>query len=246
MQSPPTPFAAALVVALASSCSACASLPKGTSGAAADALAHKAEAWVNKKAWDETGAVKFSFRGKRDLLWDKQRGFLLLKMDDDRVWLDLQSRGGFAEEKGKDVVDAAEKKKLLEKAWSIFCNDTFWLNPIAKLFDQGVARELVDVDGKRALKVTYGSGGVTPGDSYVWMIDDDGRPTAVKMWVSVLPIKGMRFSWDGWTTLSTGAKVATKHAGAGMDHAVDLEDVAGAADIAALVPGDDPFARLVR
>ena len=118
--------------------------------------------------------------------------------------------------------DAAKQK--LDKAFSAYINDAFWLNPMSKLFEPGTTRELVDVDGKKALKVSYGSGGVTPGDSYVWMVEPDGKPTAVKMWVSVIPVKGITFAWDGWMTLKSGARVAIDHGTVGMHEVTDVDD----------------------
>jgi hypothetical protein len=235
-------FALTSVVAFAA-CSSCATLPMGSSGSDADALAHKIEAWVNKDAWDKTGVVRFTFRDKHVHLWDKQRGFLVVTSGDVEAQLDLWDHGGFASKGGVELT-GDDAKKALDDAWKYFCNDTFWLNPLAKLFDSGTTREVVTMDGKRGLKITYGSGGVTPGDSYVWFVDDDGRPTSVRMWVSVLPIKGIEFTWDGWVTLPTGAKVATNHASTGVDHAVFMNKVEGAVD-AATLGVDDKFAKLV-
>ena len=94
-----------------------------------------------------------------------------------------------------------------------------------------------------ALLVSFGSGGRTPGDAYLWTVGADGRPTAWRMWVSILPIGGLKVSWAGWTRLSTGAWVATEHALGPID--LCLTQVEGAASLAALL-GDqpDPFAPL--
>ena len=243
MPAPARHAVSVLALALASSCSsACASIPQGTAGADADALARKVEAWVGKDAWDKTGGVRFDFRGARSFLWDKKRDFVDVKKGDVEVLLDLWDHGGFVQRAGADVT-GPERDKLLADAWGWFCNDTFWLNPLVKLFDAGTARELVTLDGARGLKVTYGAGGVTPGDTYVWLVDDDGRPRAVRMWVSVLPAKGLEFSWEGWVTLATGAKVASKHVAAGLD--VPLHDPAGALTVAELADGHEVFQRLV-
>jgi hypothetical protein len=63
------------------------------------------------------------------------------------------------------------------------------------------------------------------------------------MYVSVLPIRGISNTWEGWTTLATGARVATVHGGgplsvemiAGVEGARALEDLTG---------DEDPFAPL--
>jgi hypothetical protein len=98
-------------------------------------------------------------------------------------------------------------------------------------------------DGTRGLLVSYASGGVTPGDAYLWIVGDDGLPRAWKMWVTVIPIGGVQASWERWITLSTGARVATRHAMGPIT--LELTDVEGASTLGELEPGDDPFAALV-
>jgi hypothetical protein len=133
----------------------------------------------------------------------------------------------------------------LELAWRRWINDSFWLNPTMKAFDDGVSRSVArDDEGRDALLLTYRSGGVTPGDRYLWMFDANGRPRAWRMWVSIIPVGGIEASWDGWTRLSTGAWVSTRHRIGGRD--MMLRDVAGAASLAELEAGADPFAALAR
>lgn len=242
-----TSLVVSALLACTTSCSSgCAALPTGGAGSDADALAHAIESAVGKDAWERTGAVRFGFRGKRSFVWDKQRSFFYGNSGDDEVWLDLWDRSGTARRAGVDV-DEATRAKLLADAWAWFCNDTFWLNPLVKLFDEGTTRELVVLEGgrrERALKVSYASGGATPGDSYLWIVDDENRPIAVRMWVSVLPVKGIEITWDGWTSLATGAAVATRHVAVGaLD--ITIDDPVGAATLAALEPGPDRFAVLV-
>ena len=59
--------------------------------------------------------------------------------------------------------------------------------------------------------VTYTSGGSTPGDSYLWHLDTDGKPTRFQMWTSILPINGLSASWTDWTTTKSGAQLPTFH-----------------------------------
>jgi hypothetical protein len=66
-------------------------------------------------------------------------------------------------------------------------------------------------DQKDALLVTYSSGGVTPGDSYLWVLDENNVPLYFKMWVKILPIGGIKGTWENWLTTKTGAKIASTH-----------------------------------
>lgn len=182
--------------------------PSGTVGAGADRLARELEASVSVDRWKQTGAVAWSFKGTRHHLWDKERNFVRVKTDDRTVWLDLASRRGVARVDGVKLA-GEELAHALEDAYAAWANDSFWLNPLAKLFDEGVTRELVDGD---RLLVTYGSGGVTPGDSYLWQRPGpDKRPTSWRMWVSIIPVGGVEFSWERWRELATGAWVSTLH-----------------------------------
>jgi len=218
-------------------------LPEGTAGPDADAMARAFEAAVDAEAWARTGAVRWVFRGTHRHLWDRQRGLIEVRWDDIRVLRSLDGRYRRAYRAGAEVVgdDAA---KLIDTAYRRWANDSFWLNPLVKLFDDGVERSVVTLDdGERALLVRYGRGGVTPGDAYLWLGGgEDGRPRAVRMWVSVIPVGGVEASWERWLTLSTGARVATHHDISGRK--LELSEVEGATTLAALTGGDDPFTPL--
>ena len=219
-------------------------MPPSQPGPAAEDLARSLEKSVNPAAWQQTGAVRFTFGGRAHhvWLWDKARNFARMEGKDITVLVDAGRQTGRAYKGGVEV-KGAEAQKLVAGGWSAFCNDTFWLNPLTKLFDAGTERARADVDGHPAVVVRYASGGVTPGDAYLWIAGDDNRPRAVRMYVHILPVKGMEASWEGWQTLATGALVATTHHFGPLT--IQLTDVAGATTLAELVPGPDPFAPLL-
>lgn len=216
--------------------------PQGTTGAEADALAHRMIASVGGEAWEATGAVRWTMLG-HEHLWDRDRNLARVRFGGKEVWIDLHSKEGVAM-KGGDRLDGEEARDALDAAYAWWVNDSFWLNPVVKAFDEGTSRSVVQGDGEMGLVVAYASGGLTPGDTYLWWLDDSGRPTRWQLWVSVIPIKGASIGWEGWTELSTGAWVATRHpAGPG---AFELTNVGGAATLHELVPGPDPFAVLLK
>ena len=174
-------------------------------------------------------------------MWDRNRNLSRVRWKDVEVLLNLETKDGIAMRGGQRVPDA-DAKPLLQKAYERFINDSYWLNPFFKFFDEGVTRKVVDLGGgKYALLVEYGSGGVTPGDAYLWYHDGRYLPNRCKMWVSLLPIGGVEVTWDRYQTLQTGAKVATKH---DWFAPFELTDVAGAENMARLID-PDPFLPLV-
>lgn len=217
--------------------------PVGVPGPEAEALAQRMERAARIDAWERTGAVAFEFGGHR-YLWDRRRELVEVRFDD-RV-VKLPQRGGRAVilRGGRPVTEAAERIETRERAVRYFVNDSFWLNPVAKLREPGVVLSAATHHGRRGLLVSYTSGGVTPGDAYFWTLGPDGTPERWAMWVSVLPIGGVETTWEGWTTLPTGARIALRHAN-GPFSAELVSHVRAATDLGALVPGPDPFADLL-
>ena len=186
-------------------------LPVGTEGAEAEAMTDKMFQAVNKEAWDTTNIVTWTFVGMHDFVWNKETEDLQVKWKDVVVNMNLPKYDGTVTKGGAEVT-GDQKRKMIDKAFSFFCNDAFWLNAPAKARDEGTSRSLVTMeDGKEGLLVSYSSGGVTPGDSYLWVLDETGLPTYYKMWTKIIPVKGISSTWEDWTTLSSGAKIATAH-----------------------------------
>lgn len=199
-------------------------LPEGESGGEADAMAQQMLEAMNYSAWQNTKNVSWTFRGEHDYEWNREAHEVTVKWDDVTVRLNPETQKGLAMREGKELSNE-DQEKLLKTAWDYFNNDSFWLVAPYKVFDPGTERSIVTcADGRTGLKVTYTSGGTTPGDSYVWILGDDHRPVACKMWVSIIPIGGVEFSWENYKTLSTGAMVARKHVAFGILD-VDLSKV---------------------
>lgn len=211
-------------------------LPEGTAGPAAEVLADKMLQAVNKEAWDTTFAVQWSFSG-HNYLWDRKNDFVRVQWDDYEVLLNTYELQGISY-KNDAVLNGQDHKEAIEAAWEYFANDSFWLIAPYKIRDPGTERLLVETEDGEALMVHYTSGGVTPGDTYLWLLDHDGTPKAWQLWVQIIPIGGIEFSWEEWQTFETGARISLFH-----DGPIDLKisNVAVADDVADLNDGINPF-----
>ncbi len=185
--------------------------PKEIEGENADAVAQSMLEALNKPAWDSLKYLKWEFMRGHRFLWDKQGNKAIIDWEENRVLLDLDKIDGLAFKNAVEV-PKDQKDRLIQKAWSLWCNDSFWMFAPFKVFDPGTKRTIVKTKkGRRGLMVAYGSGGSTPGDSYLWFLDEDNIPKGFKMWTSIIPIQGIYASWENWKTLAGGAKVAISH-----------------------------------
>ena len=177
----------------------------------ADELANKMLQAINIDAWNDINYIQWTFRGKRHFVWDKHSHLVQVSWKQYMVLINPNTSKGIAYDDG-ELLKGKDADKLVEKAIDAFNNDSFWLNAPAKVFDQGTERSIVEHDGKDALMVKYISGGSTPGDSYLWILDENGLPLAWKMWVSIIPIGGMKLTWEEWKDFD-GAMLSQFHDG---------------------------------
>ena len=176
-------------------------LPKGVQGKEAEKLAKKMMSAINKSAFDHTEILEWSFRGKHHYVWKKQEGLVDVSWDSNLVTVNLNDYS-------KSIGDTP---KLIKKAINFFNNDSFWLVAPYKVFDDGVERSIVNVDGKDALLIKYTSGGTTPGDSYLWILDENYVPVSFKMWTQIIPIGGLAATWNDFITSDSGIMLPKSH-----------------------------------
>ena len=213
--------------------------PTGDEGADADALARAVEVATGQAAWAELGAIRWTFRGKLRHLWDRRRGYARVRWDDFEVLLRTDDRTGIAR-RGAHRLEGEEAAEALDYAHTRFINDSYWLNPFGKFFDEGVTRSIRD-DG--SLLIEFASGGRTPGDAYLIDVDAANRPRSWRMWVSILPVGGVECSWGRWVDIGRGAMASSLHDFGPVD--LELSDLEGASTLAELAGGEDPFGDLL-
>ncbi len=201
-------------------------LPTGQQGPEADQLAAKMLAALNEEAYLNTDYLEWTFKGIHHYKWYKTDKSCEVSWGEITVILDLQSHEHSKVFAGKQEYNGKEKYDYINKAEAYFNNDSFWLVAPYKVFDKGVERRLVKTeDGKEALLVTYTSGGTTPGDSYLWHFDKMGKPKSYQMWTQILPIDGLKATWNSWITTESGALLPTSHKLLVLD--LDMGEVKG-------------------
>jgi len=187
-------------------------LPIGQKGAGADQLATTMLNVLNYEAYKTTDYIEWTFRGNHHYKWYKAEKRCEVYWDVFKVDLNLNNIENSKVYVAEQNYNGIEKNDYVQKALAYFNNDSFWLVAPFKVFDSGTERRLVKTeDNKEALLITYKSGGTTPGDSYLWHLDKDGKPTSYQMWVDIIPIGGLEATWENWITTENGIELSTFH-----------------------------------
>lgn len=187
-------------------------LPLGQEGEQAEILAIKMLDALDYEAYQKTKYIEWTFRNKHHYKWEKDKKTCSVYWKDYKVVLNFNNPENSKAYVHNFNVNNEQKEELIAKALKYFYNDSFWLVAPYKIYDSGTERRLVNLpNGEKALLVTYTSGGVTPGDSYLWKFNSTGKPISFKIWSSSLPFKGIDASWNNWTTTESSAQLPTLH-----------------------------------
>lgn len=198
--------------------------PEGQPGLRAERLADSVLSSLNFKAYEQLAILQWSYPPGHHYVWNKAQDSVNVQWDDMEVMLSTETLRGYAYRQGR-ALDGNDLDEALWTAWKYFANDSFWLVAPFKLRDPGTTRAYVETDQGPGLMVTYSSGGVTPGDSYLWILDEvTFRPVAWRMWVSIIPVGGLEFSWSNWQSYD-GVWLATVHQGP-LDLVITVENLA--------------------
>jgi len=179
-------------------------LPEGESGAKADKLAYNILEAINHEAFEQAQEIHWTFRGVNHYKWQLQNDIVKVSWEDFEVIYNTKNREESEAFEDTEILQGDAKQEAINYAVNNFNNDSFWLIAPHKLFDPGTTRELVNQVGKEKLLVQYTSGGSTPGDAYLWEVDENYRPVAFKMWVSIIPFDGLEARWRNWEMTNGG------------------------------------------
>lgn len=201
-------------------------LPVGVKGAQAEVLTSKMLDALDYKAYQNTNYIEWTFKNRHHYKWEKSNHQCMVYWEDYKVHLNFDDSSKSKAYIHNFEVVGEQAQELINKAIAYFNNDSFWLVAPYKVLDAGTERSLVTLEnGEQALLVTYTSGGSTPGDSYLWHLDSNGKPTSFQMWVSILPIDGLEATWNDWTVTESGANLPTFHKF--LVFGLELRDVKG-------------------
>jgi hypothetical protein len=185
-------------------------IPQGTNPKEADAMALRMLDAINYHEFYKSEEITWTFRNKNTYRWNVRENMVEVSWDDYRVELFTIEPNSSTAYKNDTRLSGTAKSDAMDYAIKNFNNDSFWVAAPFKVFDRGTTRKIVEEDGEKKLLVTYESGGSTPGDVYLWTLDEEYRPVSFKMWVSNIPLDGIEAQWSDWEMTAGGFPLSRK------------------------------------
>ncbi|MGB3590835.1 MAG: hypothetical protein WBA16_04040 [Nonlabens sp.] len=194
-------------------------VPTGDKGSAARTTAVKMLDAINADQLKNVDSIHFKFNN-RNYRWNYRSNEVVINYDSNQIFLNTKSPELNTALVENSLISGDESVELINDAIARFNNDSFWLLAPFKVNDPGTQLELVTPN---KLKVTYTSGGSTPGDIYLWQLDDRFLPISLQMWVEILPLEGVKAQWSGWQATPAGILMPTSRTIYGIE--LPLENV---------------------
>ena len=146
------------------------------------------KAMGGRDAWDQTRYLSWDFFGRRQLWWDRYQNRVRIEVPaDSAIYLvNTSSMDGRVRIQGREVADQDSLTTLLQRAKSMWINDSYWLVMPFKLKDSGVTLrykgEGTTLSGAPAqvLSLTFEDVGDTPDNKYEVYITK--KDSLVKQW----------------------------------------------------------------
>jgi hypothetical protein len=142
----------------------------------ADSIMKAMGGWEN---WNNTRFISWNFFDNRNLVWDKkeERARIESLKDSITYLINLKTVTGQVWVKGQPITERDSLNKMLQRAKSIWINDSYWLVMPFKLKDSGVTLKYLGEDtlktGGRCnvLQLTFNNVGDTPQNKYHVYVD---------------------------------------------------------------------------
>ncbi|PKV66987.1 hypothetical protein [Pontibacter ramchanderi] len=155
-----------------------------------------------EKGWNDTRYLAWTFN-KQYQVWDKHQNRFRWEQDSLVAIINTDTKDGKVYVAGQELQDLEEKQKLLERAYALWINNSYWLVMPFKLQDEGVTLRYVGeeqtLEGAPAdvLEMTFAQVGLTPQNKYKLWVDqeqglitqwaffrnaEDAEPTFTRRW----------------------------------------------------------------
>ena len=171
------------------------------------------ESMGGRTAWDNTRFLRWTFFGRRTLLWDKWTGKVRIDfVDSDEVYLvDIHTGAGKIWQDGAYLTEPDSIAKYSERAKSIWINDSYWLVMPYKLKDSGVTlkyqgKETRGDTTEHTLQLTFEEVGDTPENKYWVIIDDASKLVTSWQFFTQFEDESPRFTTP-WADYNTYGKI---------------------------------------
>ena len=146
------------------------------------------QAMGGRDNWDNLHFVSWNFFGARDLVWDKWTGRVRIDFPSDSSisLVNVNTLEGSVWRNGQKITQPDSLKKYLNRAKSIWINDSYWLVMPFKLKDSGVTLKHLRQDTTQVgspaevLQLTFENVGDTPHNKYEVFIDKSD--SLIKQW----------------------------------------------------------------
>ena len=167
-----------------------------------------------KKAWNDIRYLAWTFNDQYQV-WDKHQNRFRWEKDSLVAIIDTQTKDGKVYVAGQELQNPEEKQKLLERAYALWINNSYWLVMPFKLQDSGVTLkhigEEATMDGNQAdvLEMTFENVGLTPQNKYKLWVDkneglitqwafyrnyNDAEPTFTRRWSDYQTYRGIKLA----------------------------------------------------
>ncbi len=180
-----------------------------------------------KSAFEKSRYFEFTFapirQGKESVgrhhIWDRYTGDYRYETTADNgiktvVLFNVNTKKGNAFENGTLLADSTSKK-MINRAYAAFINDSYWLMVPLKLQDEGVNTKLEDnqdVNGItcNVIHLDFDKVGLTPGDQY-WLYVNS-KSGQILQWKFLLQNQKNPaiFEWEPYQDLGNGLKLSIK------------------------------------
>ncbi|MCP2042732.1 hypothetical protein [Pontibacter sp. HSC-36F09] len=136
-----------------------------------------------EKGWNDTRYLAWTFNNQYQV-WDKHQNRFRWEQDSLVAIINTDTKDGKVYVEGQELQNSEEKQKLLERAYALWINNSYWLVMPFKLQDEGVTLRYVGeeqtLEGAPAdvLEMTFAQVGLTPQNKYkLWVDKEQGLVT---------------------------------------------------------------------